>query len=380
MLPGRVVIFGLETTLHAARGRRSEHQGRLQGDRGGARAHRALRRLGGRRPPLLRRHEAGGRGARPAPRHAARHRHRRPHARPSCSSRVGTARSVNVIAAGRPLGARRLRRLGLGARPAVPGGLPGGRPRRPAAAAAPRRAGRAAPVRAVAPARAAAGAGGGGGPRRAGGLERGAGPAGAAPAAAASSAALSRLRTAATSSSAWAASSRPSSSSAPRWRRSCSVEGGPAVAPVTKAPIPFPNADSPVKPVPGTRPEYTPVAEHYRVDIDLTPPSIDAAVVAAAHLRARRAPAAAHPRPDQERLRGARPVHHAGVHLQPGGRAAHRHDPLERPLLPRRARKRAAAAVRALRARARPGRLRRGRRTRDDPVRPPGDPRLRLER
>ena len=55
------------------------------------------------------------------------------------------------------------------------------------------------------------------------------------------------------------------------------VEGGPAVAPVTKAPIPFPNADSPVKPVPGTRPEYTPVAEHYRVDIDLTPPSIDAA-------------------------------------------------------------------------------------------------------
>ena len=55
------------------------------------------------------------------------------------------------------------------------------------------------------------------------------------------------------------------------------VEGGPAVAPVTKAPIPFPNADSPVEPVPGTRPEYTPVAEHYRVDIDLTPPSIDAA-------------------------------------------------------------------------------------------------------
>ena len=31
-----------------------------------------------------------------------------------------------------------------------------------------------------------------------------------------------------------------------------------------------------MKPVPGTRPEYTPVAEHYRVDIDLTPPSIDA--------------------------------------------------------------------------------------------------------
>ena len=42
-----------------------------------------------------------------------------------------------------------------------------------------------------------------------------------------------------------------------------------------KAPIPFPNAGSPVKPVPGTRLEYTPVADHYRVDIDLEPPSID---------------------------------------------------------------------------------------------------------
>jgi DMSO/TMAO reductase YedYZ molybdopterin-dependent catalytic subunit len=42
-----------------------------------------------------------------------------------------------------------------------------------------------------------------------------------------------------------------------------------------KAPIPFPNADSPVKPVPGTRLEYTPVPDFYRVDIDLEPPSID---------------------------------------------------------------------------------------------------------
>jgi DMSO/TMAO reductase YedYZ molybdopterin-dependent catalytic subunit len=53
------------------------------------------------------------------------------------------------------------------------------------------------------------------------------------------------------------------------------VAGGPTVQPLTRAPIPFPNADSPVKPVPGTRPEYTPVAQHYRVDIDLTAPSID---------------------------------------------------------------------------------------------------------
>jgi DMSO/TMAO reductase YedYZ molybdopterin-dependent catalytic subunit len=53
------------------------------------------------------------------------------------------------------------------------------------------------------------------------------------------------------------------------------VKGGAGVPTAIKAPIPFPNAGSPVRPVPGTRPEYTPVAAHYRVDIDLTPPSID---------------------------------------------------------------------------------------------------------
>ncbi len=56
-----------------------------------------------------------------------------------------------------------------------------------------------------------------------------------------------------------------------------SVEGGPKVPALVKAPIPFPNADSAVKPVPGTRPEYTPLPEFYRVDIDLTPPALDAA-------------------------------------------------------------------------------------------------------
>ena len=54
------------------------------------------------------------------------------------------------------------------------------------------------------------------------------------------------------------------------------AEAGVATPTPVKAPIPFPNAGSPVKPVPGTRLEYTPVADHYRVDIDLTPPSIDA--------------------------------------------------------------------------------------------------------
>jgi DMSO/TMAO reductase YedYZ molybdopterin-dependent catalytic subunit len=53
------------------------------------------------------------------------------------------------------------------------------------------------------------------------------------------------------------------------------AESGPPIPPFVKAPIPFPNADSPVKPVPGTRSEYTAVADHYRVDIDLTAPQID---------------------------------------------------------------------------------------------------------
>ena len=34
---------------------------------------------------------------------------------------------------------------------------------------------------------------------------------------------------------------------------------------------PFPNSDSPVVPVPGTRPEYTPVKDHYKVFLNLEP-------------------------------------------------------------------------------------------------------------
>ncbi len=39
----------------------------------------------------------------------------------------------------------------------------------------------------------------------------------------------------------------------------------------------FPNTDDPVQPSPGTRPEYTPVSEHYRIDIAAVPPDIDGA-------------------------------------------------------------------------------------------------------
>ena len=39
--------------------------------------------------------------------------------------------------------------------------------------------------------------------------------------------------------------------------------------------VPLPNAGSPFVPAPGTRPEYTPVTDHYRVDIDISPPSVN---------------------------------------------------------------------------------------------------------
>jgi DMSO/TMAO reductase YedYZ molybdopterin-dependent catalytic subunit len=49
---------------------------------------------------------------------------------------------------------------------------------------------------------------------------------------------------------------------------------GTGPGPVTQTT--FPNDDSPVEPAPGTRPEYTPVADHYRTDIALSVPKLDA--------------------------------------------------------------------------------------------------------
>ena len=40
---------------------------------------------------------------------------------------------------------------------------------------------------------------------------------------------------------------------------------------------PLPNANAAVQPVPGTRPEFTPLAQHYRIDINAIPPQIDEA-------------------------------------------------------------------------------------------------------
>lgn len=39
---------------------------------------------------------------------------------------------------------------------------------------------------------------------------------------------------------------------------------------------PLPNAGAQPEPAPGTRPEFTPVEEHYRIDINATPPRLDA--------------------------------------------------------------------------------------------------------
>jgi len=38
---------------------------------------------------------------------------------------------------------------------------------------------------------------------------------------------------------------------------------------------PLPNADATVKPVPGTRPEFTPLERHYRIDINTIPPAVN---------------------------------------------------------------------------------------------------------
>lgn len=54
---------------------------------------------------------------------------------------------------------------------------------------------------------------------------------------------------------------------------------GDSMAHQTEGPLgsPFPNANDPVVPAPGTRPEYTPLKDHYKVFIELEPTEIDGA-------------------------------------------------------------------------------------------------------
>lgn len=49
----------------------------------------------------------------------------------------------------------------------------------------------------------------------------------------------------------------------------------PPPAEAGRPPLELPNADDPLIPAPGTRPEYTPLEEHYRIDINARPPMID---------------------------------------------------------------------------------------------------------
>jgi DMSO/TMAO reductase YedYZ molybdopterin-dependent catalytic subunit len=46
---------------------------------------------------------------------------------------------------------------------------------------------------------------------------------------------------------------------------------------VASEPMDLPNAADPVKPAPGIRPEYTPLEDHYRIDISARPPTIEEA-------------------------------------------------------------------------------------------------------
>ena len=38
---------------------------------------------------------------------------------------------------------------------------------------------------------------------------------------------------------------------------------------------PLPNANAAVQPAPGTRPDFTPLERHYRIDINTIPPAVD---------------------------------------------------------------------------------------------------------
>ncbi|MGW8226587.1 MAG: molybdopterin-dependent oxidoreductase [Anaerolineales bacterium] len=64
-------------------------------------------------------------------------------------------------------------------------------------------------------------------------------------------------------------------SNAERRRRDQALNGGMAHQAEGPQGNPFPNADDPVLPVPGTRPEYTPLKDHYKVFIELEPTVID---------------------------------------------------------------------------------------------------------
>ena len=60
-------------------------------------------------------------------------------------------------------------------------------------------------------------------------------------------------------------------------RRTAAAQAAPPTGQRWSASNALPNADAAVKPVPGTRPEYTPLEQYYRIDITLSPPVIQEA-------------------------------------------------------------------------------------------------------
>jgi DMSO/TMAO reductase YedYZ molybdopterin-dependent catalytic subunit len=60
-------------------------------------------------------------------------------------------------------------------------------------------------------------------------------------------------------------------------RETVTIADSNATDATNATPSDLPNADAVVQPVPGTRPEFTPVEDHYRIDISSTPPVIDGA-------------------------------------------------------------------------------------------------------
>jgi DMSO/TMAO reductase YedYZ molybdopterin-dependent catalytic subunit len=60
-------------------------------------------------------------------------------------------------------------------------------------------------------------------------------------------------------------------------RETVSVADSSTTTGATETSSNLPNADAAVQPVPGTRPEFTPVEDHYRIDISSRPPVIDGA-------------------------------------------------------------------------------------------------------
>ena len=91
----------------------------------------------------------------------------------------------------------------------------------------------------------------------------------------------------------------------------------------------LPNAGTAVKPAPGTRPEYTALERHYRIDINTTPPKIDG-MLWRLKIKGLVEKPLSFTLDELRRYEPHAPVRHAVLHLEPGGRRSYRHDPLDR--------------------------------------------------